>query len=256
MAKVSEWWSSLTPRARLWIVILVLCLVSWAITAVSERMGWDAAQEARPPAVSVDAQTGLPEAYSGSPVVEIDGNEPSFAYAELQSAVTGYEDYSPLDSLGRCGAATAVVGPETVPADGEERGSISSVKPSGWNNAKYTFVDGTYLYNRCHLIGWQLTAENGNERNLVTGTRYMNVEGMLPYENEVAYYVRTTGNHVLYRVTPVFSGDELVCRGVYMEAQSIEDDGVSFHVFAYNVQPGVEIDYSDGSSHADGTVAA
>ena len=134
----------------------------------------------------------------------------------------------------------------------EPRGSIGQVKPSGWKTAKYDFVDGKYLYNRCHLIGFQLTGENANEKNLITGTRYMNVDGMLPFENEVADYVASTGNHVLYRVTPAFVGTELVARGVEMEACSVEDDGrgVCFHVYCYNVQPGVEIDYATGENWA------
>lgn len=132
----------------------------------------------------------------------------------------------------------------------EKRGSIGQVKPSGWQTAKYDFVDGKYLYNRCHLIGYQLTAENANERNLITGTRYMNVDGMLPFENMVADYIKETGNHVLYRVTPVFNGNNLVASGVQMEAMSVEDKGagISFNVFCYNVQPGVEINYADGKS--------
>ena len=138
-----------------------------------------------------------------------------------------------------------------MPADGEKRGSISDVKPSGWVTAKYDFVDGKYLYNRCHLIGWQLTAENANRSNLITGTRYMNVDGMLPFENMVADYIKETGSHVMYRVTPIFDGDDLVAQGVQMEAYSVEDDGdgICFNVFCYNVQPGVTIDYADGTNH-------
>ena len=160
----------------------------------------------------------------------------------------GFESYSELDALGRCGAAYASVGPETMPT--EDRGEIGSVKPSGWQSVKYDIVDGKYLYNRCHLIGYQLTAENANEKNLITGTRYLNIEGMLPFENMVADYVKETGNHVMYRVTPVFEGDNLVASGVVMEAKSVEDDGdgILYCVYAYNVQPGINIDYATGAS--------
>lgn len=187
----------------------------------------------------------IPE-YSGSPYVEVSGNVPSFTDADLSSPA---ETYAPLDSLGRCGSAMAIVSRETMPT--EERGSIGMVKPSGWHTVRYDdLISDRYLYNRCHLIGYQLTAENANEQNLITGTRYLNVEGMLPFENEVADYVESTGNRVLYRVTPVFVGDELVARGVQMEAKSVEDGGagVSFNVFCHNVQPGIQIDYQTGQS--------
>lgn len=187
-------------------------------------------------------------AYDGSPYATVNGNVPTIGEADLPAAS---ESYAPLDSLGRCGAAIAVVSPSTMPVEGEERGSIGMVKPTGWHTVRYDdLVDGRYLYNRCHLIGWQLTAENANEENLVTGTRYMNVEGMLPFEDEVADYVDRTGGRVLYRVEPVFVGDELVCRGVHMEARSLDDAGmgVAFNVFCYNVQPGVGIDYASGES--------
>lgn len=187
----------------------------------------------------------IPE-FSGSPYVEVSGNVPTFTEADLSSPA---EAYAPLDSLGRCGGAMAIVSPDTMPT--EERGSIGMVKPSGWHTVRYDdLISDRYLYNRCHLIGYQLTAENANERNLITGTRYLNVEGMLPFENEVADYVEATGNRVLYRVTPVFVGDELVARGVQMEAKSVEDGGagVSFNVFCHNVQPGIQIDYQTGQS--------
>ena len=188
-------------------------------------------------------------AFSGEPYVVIDDNQPSFTASELTTS--SFESYAPLDSLGRCGVAYACISTDLMPADGEKRGSISEVKPSGWVTAKYDFVDGKYLYNRCHLIGWQLTAENANRSNLITGTRYMNVDGMLPFENMVADYIKETGSHVMYRVTPVFSGDDLVAQGVQMEAYSVEDDGdgICFNVFCYNVQPGVTIDYADGTNH-------
>ena len=185
-------------------------------------------------------------AYAGEPYVVLEENQPSFPDGDKTS--TPFERYSQLDYFGRCGPAYANVGPETMPT--EERGSIGQVKPSGWHTVKYDCVDGKYLYNRCHLIGYQLTAENANELNLVTGTRYMNVEGMLPFENEVADYVKATGNHVLYRVTPIYDGAALVCSGGEMEALSVEDggEGVCFHVYVYNVQPGVVIDYQTGES--------
>lgn len=188
-------------------------------------------------------------AFSGEPYVVIDDNQPSFTASELTTS--SFESYAPIDSLGRCGVAYACISTDLMPADGEKRGSISEIKPSGWVTAKYDFVDGKYLYNRCHLIGWQLTAENANRSNLITGTRYMNVDGMLPFENMVADYIKETGSHVMYRVTPVFSGDDLVAQGVQMEAYSVEDDGdgICFNVFCYNVQPGVTIDYADGTNH-------
>ena len=165
-----------------------------------------------------------------------------------------YETYGELDSLGRCTVCVASVGQNLMPA--EERGNIGAVKPTGWHTVKYDFVDGKYLYNRCHLIGYQLTGENANEKNLITGTRYLNIEGMLPFENMVADYVKETDQHVMYRVTPVFEGDNLLAAGVLMEGKSVEDngEGVLFCVFAYNVQPGVSIDYATGESSADGTI--
>lgn len=189
----------------------------------------------------------IPE-YSGRPYVVINDNVPSFNKYEL--TVRGYETYASLDSLGRCGGAVASCGREIMPKENEERGSISAVKPSGWVQAQYDCVSGKYLYNRCHLLGWQLSAENANKRNLITGTRYMNTEGMLPFENMVADYIRETGNHVAYRVTPIYDGKDLVARGVQMEAYSVEDDGegICFNVYCYNVQPGVEIDYTTGRS--------
>lgn len=187
-------------------------------------------------------------AFSGEPYVVIDDNEPNFPAEDFTSE--GFEEYSPLDDLGRCGVAYANVGIETMPT--EERGSISNVKPTGWQSVQYDFVDGKNLYNRCHLIGFQLTGENANRQNLITGTRYMNVDGMLPFENMVADYVKETENHVLYRVTPIFEGDNLVANGVQMEAESVEDkgEGVCFNVYVYNNQPGVTIDYATGDSWA------
>ena len=184
--------------------------------------------------------------YSGEPYVEIDGNQPHFD--EKDKTTNSFERYSDLDALNRCGVAYANIGIDLMPT--EKRGSIRNVKPTGWQTAKYDNIDGKYLYNRCHLIGYQLTGENDNEKNLITGTRYMNVEGMLPFENQVADYVKETENHVLYRVTPVFEENELVARGVEMEALSVEDDGedICFHVYVYNVQPGITIDYATGNN--------
>lgn len=195
----------------------------------------------------VVALSDVPE-FSGEPYVVINDNEPSFPAEDF--TCEGFEEYSPLDDLGRCGVAYANVGLETMPT--EERGSISNVKPTGWKSVQYDFVDGKSLYNRCHLIGFQLTGENANRQNLITGTRYMNVDGMLPFENMVADYVKETENHVLYRVTPIFEGDNLVASGVQMEAQSVEDkgEGVCFNVYVYNNQPGVTIDYATGDSWA------
>lgn len=194
-------------------------------------------------------------AYSGAAYVAVNDNQPYFSAEERQST-EAFETYSPLDSLGRCGVAWANICQELMPT--EERGEIGQVKPSGWHTVKYDCVDGKYLYNRCHLIGFQLAGENANEQNLITGTRYLNIEGMLPFENLVADYVQETGNHVLYRVTPVFDGDNLVASGVLMEGWSVEDggEGVCFCVYAYNVQPGVEIDYATGDSWETGAAPA
>ena len=185
--------------------------------------------------------------------IVVNDNVPYFTSAEITT--TAYEKYAELDSLGRCGVVMACIGKETMPKDDEERGSISSVTPSGWVQAKYdtALVDGGYLYNRAHLIGWQLTAENANECNLITGTRYFNVDGMLPFENLVADYIKETGNHVMYRVTPDFEGNNLVATGVTMEAYSVEDngEGVQFCVYVYNFQPGILIDYATGKSRLD-----
>jgi len=188
----------------------------------------------------------IPDFDGSSPFILIRENVPSFTESEITS--NSFETYSPLDALGRCGEAFACIGRDLMPT--EERGSIGQVKPSGWQTVKYDAVDGKYLYNRCHLIGFQLSGENANPRNLVTGTRYLNVEGMLPFENMVADYVKETGNHVLYRVTPVYKGENLLCSGVLMEAYSVEDkgEGISFHVYCYNAQPGIEIDYTNGNS--------
>lgn len=195
---------------------------------------------------------GVP-AFSGSPFFALNNNEPKFTLAE-KTKVVAYESYSPLDSLGRCGYAQSCVGKELMPT--EDRESISSVKPSGWKNKKYdtALVDGGYIYNRCHIIGFQLTGENANKENLITGTRYMNVEGMLPFENMIADYIKETGNHVMYKVTPVYDGNDLVACGVILEAYSVEDEGegICFNVYVYNVQPGIVIDYATGDSWLSG----
>ena len=186
-------------------------------------------------------------AYTGKAHVSVNGNTPYFTADELTS--TSFELYSDLDALGRCGTVYASIGKDLMPT--EERGSIGMVKPTGWHTVRYDdLVDGKYLYNRCHLIGFQLTGENANTSNLITGTRYLNIEGMLPFENMVADYVKETGNHVMYRVTPIFEGSNLLASGVLMEGYSVEDNGagICYCVFAYNVQPGIEIDYATGES--------
>ena len=185
--------------------------------------------------------------YDGKAYIELNGNVPEFSESE-KTYSESFEEYGKLDSLGRCTYAVSCIGKDLMPT--EKRGSIGSVKPSGWHISKYDFVDGKYLYNRCHLIGYQLTAENANERNLITGTRYLNVEGMLPFENDVADYIEITNNHVYYKVTPIFEGNNLVANGVQMQAYSVEDNGqgISFNVYCYNVQPGVAIDYATGDN--------
>ena len=219
-------------------VLLLLSLILYFILPAPEPV----------PAVSLDQVA----AYAGEPYAILNGNVPLFTQEELTEE--SYEYYGDLDRLNRCTYTMASIGRDLMPT--EERGSIGQVKPTGWMTAKYDFVDGKYLYNRCHLIGFQLTGENANEANLITGTRYMNLEGMLPFENMVADYVKETGNHVLYRVVPVFEGDNLVASGVTIEALSVEDngEGICFYVYIYNVQPGVEIDYTTGESQLAATV--
>ena len=188
-------------------------------------------------------------AFSGNAYVAVNGNVPFFMPEEITDE--SYEFYSELDELGRCGVTMACIGVDIMPT--EERGEIGSVKPTGWQSVKYDIVEGKYLYNRCHLIGFQLAGENANKRNLITGTRYLNIEGMLPFENLVADYVQETKNHVLYRVTPLFDGNDLVAHGVLMEGWSVEDEGegVCFCVYAYNAQPGIVIDYQTGDSREE-----
>ena len=200
--------------------------------------------------VSLDA---IP-AYDGRAYVAVNNNEPFFTDSDMTT--TAFENYSDLDSLGRCGVAYANICRDIMPT--EERGKIGMIKPSGWHTVKYDVIKDRYLYNRCHLIGYQLAGENANSKNLITGTRYLNVEGMLPFENLVADYVNNTGNHVLYRVTPMFSGSNLVANGVLIEAKSVEDNGggILFNVYCYNVQPGVGINYENGDSWLDGTTGS
>ncbi len=191
----------------------------------------------------------IPEFDGNTPYVKINGGKTFFTDEDMTTA--SYEEYSELDSLGRCGVTIACVGIDIMPT--EDRGSIGMVKPTGWHTVKYDIVDGKYLYNRCHLIGYQLTGENANKQNLITGTRYMNVDGMLPFENMVADYVKEYENHVMYRVTPIFDGSNLVANGVLMEAKSVEDNGagLEFCVYVYNNQPGIIIDYRNGESKLD-----
>lgn len=200
--------------------------------------------------VSLDA---IP-AYDGKAYVAVNNNEPFFTDSDMTT--TAFENYSDLDSLGRCGVAYDNICKDIMPT--EERGKIGMIKPSGWHTVKYDVIKDRYLYNRCHLIGYQLAGENANPKNLITGTRYLNVEGMLPFENLVADYVNNTGNHVLYRVTPMFSGSNLVANGVLIEAKSVEDNGggILFNVYCYNVQPGVGINYENGDSWLDGTTGS
>ena len=236
-------------RVRITAAALYLSLTLTACGAYGGAQASSGGEDADPSvqAVSVDTVAEVPE-YDGAPYVEINDNQPEFTEEELTTEP--YEEYSDLDTLGRCGEAEACIGEELMPD--EERGDISDVKPTGWENKEYDIVDGGYIYNRCHLIGFQLTGENANEENLITGTRYMNTEGMLPFENMVAEYVQETENHVMYRVTPVFDGDNLVASGVQMEAESVEDggEGICFNIYVYNVQPEIAIDYTTGANWA------
>lgn len=231
----------------LWLfcLISVLLLSGCSVKETIESLSSDSPGEGNITGTVVADLIDVPE-FKGESYVVVNDNKPEFEESDFTTE--SFENYSELDSLGRCGVAEANIGKDLMPV--KERESISPVKPSGWQTAKYDCVEGKYLYNRCHLIGYQLSGENANKKNLVTGTRYMNVEGMLPFENEVADYVKKTDNHVLYRVTPVYEGDNLVASGVQMEAWSVEDEGkgVCFNIYAYNNQPGVEIDYTTGKS--------
>lgn len=206
-----------------------------AMASGEERVGW---------------YENLPS-YEGSPCISVNDGIPFFVTDDLST--DAFEEYSELDELGRCGAAFANVCREVMPK--EERGNIGGIRPSGWHTVKYDIIADRYLYNRCHLIGYQLSGKNADERNLITGTRFMNIEGMLPWENKVAGYVEESGNHVLYRVTPYFEGENPVASGVLIEAFSVEDggEGICFNVYCYNVQPGIIIDYATGESCLDET---
>lgn len=224
----------LVPLALLWIICLAFSscgLLDYFATSTQAPISLDE----------------IPD-FSGKPFVEINGNIPFFT--DEEKVTESYETYYDLDGLGRCTLAVACIGTDLMPT--EDREGLDT-KPTGWQSVKYDIVDGKYLYNRCHLIGFQLTGENDNERNLITGTRFLNIDGMLPFENMVADYVEETGNHVMYRVTPIFKGNELVARGVLMEAWSVEDggDGICFNIYAYNNQPGIVINYANGDSALD-----
>ena len=223
------------------VVVILLLLVLYFILPSPE------------PEVTPGVSLGEIPAYSGEPFAIIGNNIPRFTQEDFKSE--SYEFYDDLDASNRCTYTMACIGRDLMPT--EDRDNIGMVRPTGWVTAKYDFVDGKYLYNRCHLIGFQLTGENANERNLITGTRYMNVQGMLPFENMVADYIKETGNHVLYRVIPIFDGNNMLASGVTMEAWSVEDngEGICFYVYAYNVQPGVEIDYATGESWLAAPVA-
>ena len=227
-------------------IVNILTLLSILCLVFSAFIGCAFSGDENKPSVSLDS---IPTFDGKTPYVSINDGKPSFTDDDMTAK--SYEKYAELDSLGRCGVTIACIGKDIMPT--EERGSIGSVKPSGWQTVKYDIVDGKYLYNRCHLIGYQLTGENANRQNLITGTRYMNVDGMLPFENMVADYVKETNNHVLYRVTPIFEGTNLVANGVLIEAKSVEDngEGIEFCVYVYNNQPGIVIDYRNGDSKLD-----
>ena len=223
--------------------------IAWAVLEELEK--YENAQSDALPEYTGEGAESIEEIppFSDVAYVAVNGNVPFFLPEEITDE--SYEEYSELDELGRCGVTMACIGVDIMPT--EDRGEIGSVKPTGWQSVKYDCVEGKYLYNRCHLIGFQLAGENANKRNLITGTRYLNIEGMLPFENLVADYVKETKNHVMYRVTPLFDGDNLVAHGVLMEGYSVEDEGegVQFCVYAYNAQPGILIDYQTGDSREE-----
>lgn len=233
------------PRKRRWPWLVLIVIVVLAIVAAVLYQSAVKKDYTTPPFYDDLAE------YHGEPVAEVNGGLVFFEAAEITDQ--SFEKYSKLDKLGRCGVAVACLSTDTMPT--EERGDIGMIKPAGWHTVRYDdLIEDKYLYNRCHLIAFMLSGENANVQNLITGTRYLNVTGMLPYEIKVARYIESTGNHVMYRVTPVYVDSELVARGVLMEAYSVEDEGkgLQFNVFAYNVQPGIEIDYATGdSSRAD-----
>ena len=238
-------------KKRIWIGAVLLSLILALFPAGCLQIPSQSPSDR--PVVKVDAYYTVETvpAFSDSPFVALENNEPKFTQKEKSK--TSYEFYSELDSLGRCGEARACIGKDLMPT--EKRGEIGQIKPTGWRTARYEEVDGKFLYNRCHLIGFQLSGENANEKNLITGTRYLNVQGMLPFENMVADYIKETGNHVLYRVVPIFKGNNLLASGVEMEAESVEDGGedIRFHVYCYNVQPGIVLDYKTGDNYRPNT---
>ena len=232
------------------LIVVIIVIVVGLIIGIAEGRGNEIIQDIKTSVLGITEEQSynigqIPE-YSGKAYVTINNNKPNFK--EEDKTTKSFEKYSNLDSLNRCGAAYANVSKETMPT--EERGRIGMIKPSGWHTVKYNNVDGKYLYNRCHLIGYQLTGENANEKNLITCTRYMNTVGMLEFENKVSDYVKETNNHVLYRVTPIFEGNNLLASGTQMEAYSVEDQGkgISFNVYVYNIQEGITIDYKTGES--------
>ena len=230
---------------------ILLCLISLILVMSISLCSCELIFSIEDPNAHIPTATldSIPEWDGETPYVIINDNTPFFTEDEIVSE--SFERYGELDGLGRCTVCIACVGVDIMPT--EERGSIGSVKPSGWQTVKYDFVSGKYLYNRCHLIGYQLTGENANRENLITGTRFLNIEGMLPFEDMVADYVKETENHVLYRVTPLFNGDDLVAEGVLLEGWSVEDEGegICFCVYAYNAQPGIIIDYNTGDSREE-----
>lgn len=232
------------------LIVVIIVIAIGLIIGIAEGRGNEILQDIKTSVLGITEEQSynigqIPE-YSGKAYVTINNNKPNFK--EEDKTTKSFEKYSNLDSLNRCGVAYANVSKETMPT--EERGRIGMIKPSGWHTVKYNNVDGKYLYNRCHLIGYQLTGENANEKNLITCTRYMNTVGMLEFENKVANYVKETNNHVLYRVTPIFEGNNLLASGTQMEAYSVEDQGkgISFNVYVYNIQEGITIDYKTGES--------
>lgn len=248
-AYYGDYEEKLRKRKAVIAVICVAVLLAFVAIVIGIAIHHNGQGDTTGEQLEIQAEFVVP-IYSGSAYEEINGNIPFFAEAELST--TAFESYSPLDKLGRCGTAYACLGTETMPS--EKRGPIGMIKPSGWHTVRYDdLIEDKYLYNRCHLIAFMLSGENANENNLITGTRYMNVSGMLPFENATADYIRETGNHVLYRVTPYFEGNNLVATGVLMEAKSVEDNGsgLSFNVFVFNVQPGIVIDYSTGDSERE-----
>jgi DNA-entry nuclease len=228
-------------------IFAVVALVVTSFTGALLLNTTPASQDAIVSFVDGEITYDIPE-YNNKPYITLNNNEPIFEEFDLKTEA--YEEYSDLDNLGRCTLSSAIVCKETMPKQGEKRGSISNVKPTGWVQAKYDCVPGKMLYNRCHLIGWQLTAENANKKNLITGTRYMNIDGMIDHENMVAEYVKENNGYVAYQVTPIFNDTDLVAIGVQMEGYSIDDNGqaICFNIFAYNVQPGIDIDYKTGNS--------